>query len=539
MATHLLEQNVTSTTLAGVTNLPVLTANRVKVSQSDFSKGQNSSAHANEISQNEAALLENCIITKTGRVTQRKGITTLGTANSTTNKILGIFHYNVGGTLDTILRARATKIQRLNAGYTDWTDITGLTTLTTGLTTNFVQAIDKCFIMNGTDDTYSIDSAFTVTDEGNGNTSFPICTFAEWASNNRMFASGSQTVALRDYVYFSNPLDPQTWDRTLNLFKVRSGNGGKTTWLKMFKEFELIIYKNDSIFVLEMDGATPLTDWTVKPLSTVIGCPAGRTVCDIGNDHIYLANDGVRLLSRTTFDKLRIGIISEPIQDIIDAINTDAVQNSVGWFENGLYTLGVPVGTSIIPNRWMIWDSIAANRNGDPNSAWTTIPTDTWNMSCLTSYGFGDNVRTVVGGAGLATSLCYKVLNGTTDAGTTIIQKIVSRQQDFDEAFLDKIFDPFQMVAEGGSDGVYLAEINIDETGWLPIGQLSLAGSLQTPCVTPCVTGGSTQEIFEGRTKFAGRGNLAQYRFTNSTSGKTPTFNEYTTYGRPYQGRIS
>lgn len=516
----------------------LLTANRVKLRQADFSGGQNSGADANSIGQNQGALLQNCIITQKGRCEQRAGLTLLGTSNSTSNKILGIFHYNVGATLDTILRARITKIQRLNSGHTDWTDITGLTTLTTGLATNFIQGLDRCFILNGTDNVFSIDSAFTVTDEGSANTSFPKTTFAEWASNNRMFASGSQTVAERDYVWFSDPLDPQAWDRTLNLFKVRSGNGGKVTWLKMFKEFELIVYKDDSIFVLGMDGVTPLTDWTLKPLATSIGCPAGRTVQDIGNDHIFLANDGVRLLSRTTFDKLKVGVISEAIQDVMDAINTDAVQNSVGWFENGLYILGVPVGTSVIPNRFVIWDSIAAQRNGDPNSAWTTVPTDTWNLSCLTSFGFGDNTRTVVGGSGVANSLCYKVLSGATDNGTAIVQRIVSRQQDFDEPFLNKIFDPFTFTAEGGSDGVYVAEIQIDDGGWINIGSLSLAGSLQTPFVTPATTGEPDRETLDARTKFAGRGHAVQFRFTNSESGKTPTFNEYTTYTRPYAGRI-
>ncbi len=519
--------------------MPVLTSDRTKLRQDDFSKGQYSGVDPNIVPKDGAVLLQNCIITQQGKCTQRLGLTRLGTANSTTNKILGLFHFSVGGALDTLLRVRATKVQRLNTGYTDWTDITGLTTMTTGLTTNFAQALDQCFIMNGTDNTMSIDSSFTVTDEGNLNASFPRGTFAEWTPNNRMFASGVQTDSLRDYVYFSNALDPHTWDRTLNLFKVRSGNGGKITWLKTFKEFELIIYKNDSIFVLEMDGATPLTDWTVKTLSTKIGCPAGRTVQDIGNDHIFLANDGYRLLSRTTFDKLRVGIISEPIQDIIDSINQDAIQNSVGWFQNGLYITGVPVGTSTIPNKWMIWDSVAAQRNGDPNSAWTTIPTDTWNMTCLSDFGFGDNKRTFVGGDGIANSLCYKVLSGTTDNGTTIVQKIISRQQDFDDPFIEKIFDPTSFTAVGGSDAVYLGEINIDEMGWGPFGQLNLAGSLQTPFITPAITGGSTRLNSDNRTKFAGRGHAAQFRFTNSQPSTTPTFIEYTTYARPYQGRIS
>lgn len=515
-----------------------LLSDRTKLVRSDYSGGQNSAADANAIGETQAQLLQNCIITRKGRTTQRLGLTRLGTNNSTSNKILGIFHYSVGAALDTVLRARSTKIQRLKADYTDWTDITGLTTLTSGLTTNFVQALDRCFILNGTDHVFSIDSSFTVTDEGNTNTSFPLTTFAEFGANNRMFASGSLTDSLRDYVYFSNSLAPQTWDRTSNIFRVVSGTGGKVTWLKIFKNTELIIYKNDSIFVLDYSGTTPLTDWTVQPISTRIGCPAGRTVVDIGNDQIFLANDGVRMLSRTTFDKIEVGVISDPIRDIIQTINTDSIQNSVAWYENGLYILGVPVNTSTVPNRWMIWDSVAAQRNGDPNSAWTTIPTDTWNMSCLTSFGFGDNIRTVVGGDGIANSLCYKVLNGKTDNGATIIQKIVGKQEDYGDPFIEKIFDPLQIYAEGGSDGNYLAEIDIDGIGYNTIDSINLSGSLLTPFLTPAVTGGSSIESGNFRTKFAGRGHLATYRFTNTIPSTIPTFISYTSYARPYSARI-
>lgn len=516
-----------------------VTSNRTKLRQFDFSGGQNSGDDSISIGQNQGQLLQNTIITRKGRASQRLGITKLGTNNGTSNKILGTFHYNAGAALDTLLRARITKIQNLRADYSVWDDITGLTTLTSGLTTNFAQGMDRCFILNGTDNVFSIDSAFTVTDEGSTNTSFPKGTFAEFATNNRMFTAGHQDDDKRDYVWFSGALTPQTWDRTLNLFKVRSGNGGKITWLKMFKDFEMIIYKNDSLFVLAMNGTTPLTDWDLQPLSTVIGCPAGRTVCDIGNDHIFLANDGVRLLSRTSFDKLRVGVISNPIRDIIESINQDAIDTANGWFENGLYILNIPVGTSNVPNRTVIWDSIAANRNGDPDSGWTTVPTDTWNFSCMTSFGFGDNTNTVVSGSSLATSLSYKVFNGETDDGTTIIQRIISRSQDFDEPFLEKIFDPSQFVGEDGSDGVYLIEIQVDEGGWVPLGQVSMTGGLLTPFSTPAITVLTDSAIESFRTKFAGRGHYVEFRITNSVASATPTFFEYTTYARPYIGRIS
>jgi hypothetical protein len=454
--------------------------------------------------------------------------------------ILGLTVFAVGSTYNKPIRAKDTAIQELNSNFKTWDNITGLTTLTAGLTTNFVQAQDKLFILNGTDNVFSIDSSLTVTDEGDNNGDPPKTTFGEWASNNRLFLSGSLTIADRDIVWFSDSQNSQAFNRSSNRFLVRSGSGGKITWLKMFKEFELIIYKSDGIYVLNMDGATPLTDWTVKPLSIAIGCPAGRTVQDIGNDHIFLANDGVRLLSRTTFDKLRVGVISEPIQDIIDTINEDAVQNSCAWFENGLYILGFPVGTSTTPNRFVIWDSTAAQRNGDPNSAWTTVPTDAWNLTCFTSFAFGDNKKTIIGGDGRALSLCYKVLSGNTDNGAAIIQTITTKEQDYGDPFVDKIFDPIQVISQPGQNGLYSIQMDVDRSGFTQIDNVQRVGNpLVTPFTTPTATVVVNEDTTKNfRTKFKGRGKSARLKFENSVYNTNPTFLEYTMFARPYGGRI-
>ena len=456
------------------------------------------------------------------------------------DSIKGITRFTVGGTIDTVIRVKDQAWQRLSSDFKSWTDISGATTFTADTVTNFLQANDKLFGFNGVDNVFSLDSALSVTDEGNTNTDVPKGTFAEWASINRMFVSGSLTDADRDKVWFSDSLDPQTFNRSTNLFYARSGSGGKVTWLKMFKEFELIVYKNDSIFVLVIDGTTPLTDWDLKPLSIAVGCPAGRTVQDIGNDHIFLANDGVRLLSRTSFDKLRVGVISDPIQDIIDDINQDAIQNSVGWFENGLYILGIPRGTSTIPNQFLIWDSIAANRNGDPNTAWTVVNKDDWTLSCLTSFGFGDNTKTVVGGEANAYSYCYKVLSGNHDNGNAITQTIITRELDFGEPFLDKIFDPTQFIGNPGQNAIYQFSIDVDRVGFVQLtSTMSSAGLLETPFTTPTVTIAGTEfEDVRERTKFTGRGKSVRYKIVNSVYNTNPTFHEFSAYARPYGGRI-
>lgn len=461
------------------------------------------------------------------------------------DSIKGLFHVDITGSIDTLLRVKDQAIQRLSADFTTWTDVSGATSQTADTTTNFVQAKNLVFVFNGVDNVLSLNGSLAVTDEGDTNADPPKGTVGEWATNNRLFVAGLTAAATKDIVYFSDSQDPQTFARSTNQFVVRSGDSATITWLKMFKEFELIVYKNDSIFVLDMDGATPLTDWTLKPLSVAVGCPAGRTVQDVGNDHIFLATDGVRLLSRTTFDKLRVGVISEPIQDIIDDINQDSIQNSVGWFENSLYLLGVPVGTSTIPNRWMIWDSIAARRNGDPNSAWTTVPTDTWNMSCLSSFGFGDNKRTIVGGDGRALTLCFRVLSGNTDIGAAIVQTIITREIDFGDSFAAKSFDPTYVLANplgpvtSNTSGTYAISISIDRNTFSQFMTLTADALLQTPFSTPQTTvAGSEFEESTYRTKYIGKGKSSRVKVVNSVYNSQPEFHELTMYGRPYIGRV-
>lgn len=445
-------------------------------------------------------------------------------------QIRGMTRFKSGAT-DLLLRIKNTDLQKLSADFKSWTNID--TGFTADKTTNFVQADDKIFVLNDTDNVHSMDTGETVTDEGNTNTDPPRALYGEWANNNRFFILDG------DLVYFSDALDPQTYDRANNLFRVRKGSRGVGRWLKMFKEFELIIYMDESIHVLDMNGSTPLTDWNLKPLSITVGCPAGRTVQDIGNDHIFLARDGVRLLSRTPFDKLQVGVISERIQDIIDGINWDSIGTACSWFEDNKYILSVPTGTSAIPDRTVIWDSIAAKKMGDPAMGWTVLPKDDWCLSVFSTFEFGDNLLTVVAGDSRDLSLTYKVLSGNTDNGQAITQRIIGAEIDFGDRVSKKIFDPLQVIAHGGSDSTYTVELELDRKGSVQVGTLSTTGALITPFTTPATTGSGGRKEKTMRTKRLGRGNTARVTIKHEAYNKRPTFVEYTLYARNLQGRAS
>lgn len=362
----------------------------------------------------------------------------------------------------------------------------------------------------------------------------PKCSFGAWAQNNRMFLSGHLTAALRDYVWFSDTLDPHTWDTTLgtgNFFRVKSGGGGKVTWIQPFKLNELIIYKEDSIWVLDMTGTTPLSDWSLQPLNTKIGCGAGKTVKDVGNDQIFLDNEGfVRLLSRTSFDKLKTSVISGPVQDILDTINIDAISKANAEIIDDKYYLAIPTGAQTECDTVLIWDSQAAVASGVPNGGWTVLPSGTWYAKCMCTYEFGDNQLSLVVGDGRAVSLVYQHdLN--TDNGTAITMQIAGPQHDAGNRGTDKIWGPLFCVAEAGEDDTIELFADIDSKGWLSLGTFSLAGEIpRLPIDLQFDLGGASKSSNMFHVKYLGRGKTCRIMAEHKTYNVNVQFNEYELY---------
>src|SRR3990167_4787254 len=165
-----------------------------------------------------------------------------------------------------------------------WSIVNPSNNLTSGKDTEFIQANNLFFILNGYDNTANYNGS--VIDPGSTSTaSPPIATTAAWLRN-YLFLAGHPTNT--DWVYFSNNLAPATFTST-DLFKVNTGDGQKILRLEPFKNNELIIYKQKSIFTLDITGTTPLTDWTLQPITTSIGLVAPRSVVNIGNDHWLLS----------------------------------------------------------------------------------------------------------------------------------------------------------------------------------------------------------------------------------------------------------
>lgn len=507
--------------------------NKVPIRVKTFSLGQNSAGEPSTLDVGWAALIENGIIEDPGKVEQRLGITAIDNGSSSSgSKINGLTRFQVGATIDRVYRIIGSSLQKMDDTNDGWTNID--TGFTSGTDTNFVQAKDILFILNGTDNVHSMNTSETITDEGDTNTDPPKTLVGEYMTNNRLFLAGSKTDSERDYVWYSDALDPQTFDRTVNVIKVRSGGGGKVTSLKQFRHDELIIYKEDSLFVLHTRGASPLSDWELDVLHPTIGCPAGRTVANLGNEHVFLAKEGksttVRLLSRTEFDKIRYGVISGPVQDILDNVNLDAISTSCAYYHNNKYVLGVPYGTATLPNYILIWDGIAALRNGNPASGWTVIPEGIWYPSCFTDYEFSDNEITLMMGENRDLSRVYKAFNGTTDNGTAIAMRVDGIKHTIDYAH-HGVWSPVHVVGDGTGETELAIWASADTSSWTYIDQLSIDkdSGIDLPVNLPFNFAAGVDKAADFfPTKQMGRAKTFQLSFRHGVSGEDCTLNEYT-----------
>ena len=447
------------------------------------------------------------------------------------SKIYGLARFRVPGTIDRLYRIRSTTLERLDDNFLDYTSID--TGFTTDKDTNFVtgRASDgtyRLFIGNGTDNVHSMTTGEVVTDEGDTNTDCPKTSQFEW-HDNRLFAINST-----GDINYSDVLDGQTFDRSTNIFRNRT----PAKALKSFKEKELIIYLTKGIQVLNTTGAIPLTDWSMNLLNESVEFNSPRTVANIGNDQIFLARDGVRILSRTAFDKIQTGIISQPIQDIIDTINQDAISAACGWFVNNRYILSIPTGSNTANDTTVIWDALAAKISGDNSNGWTVLNSDDWNISVFSEMEFSDGVLSLVAGDNRDLSLVYQVLAGNTDNGKTITSEVIGIDHTIDRV-TDAIWDPVQIVAHGNTSSTITVSAEVDRVGFTELGTLDISGNIPNlPIALPFALGGSARADKVYRSKQIGRGQTARVKMSHDTYNVQPTYVEYSIYARQLNPRI-
>jgi hypothetical protein len=172
-----------------------------------------------------------------------------------------------------------------------------------------------------------------------------------------------------------------------NPFKV--GLGDPVTGLASWVGFNIVVFCKNSCYVVDTGGSpaasgtVPTTaNYTIRTISASTGCVSHGSIAQIGEDLFFLSRTGVRSIRRTMEENMvasDVGVISYPIQDVIDEINWAAVENATAVFWNNRYLLSVPTGTSTVNNTTLcyntntqswtgVWQGTVEEASGTPTS---------------------------------------------------------------------------------------------------------------------------------------------------------------------------
>jgi hypothetical protein len=123
-----------------------------------------------------------------------------------------------------------------------------------------------------------------------------------WFKNNLFFAKG-------DAVIFSAPFTDDDYNAASGGGVINVG--GRITGLKVFRE-QLVIFTEQKI---KRIVGSSIQDYVLQPITENLGCVSSDTIQEVGGDVMFLAADGLRLLSAT--DKIgdfSLGSVSQTIQ---------------------------------------------------------------------------------------------------------------------------------------------------------------------------------------------------------------------------------
>lgn len=160
----------------------------------------------------------------------------------------------------------------------------------------------------------------------------------------------------RDTISWSDVLDFQRFDLALNNARFNRGEDDKIVAISPYQGNRLVVLKSQSIAV--MSNVDDIENRTVDFLKTRIGCRARNSVVEIGNDVLFLGDDGVYSVTQTDLDTLRAVAVprSEPVNKIFDRVNWDVAHKACGVTVGQLYHLALPLDNSRENNAVVVYD---------------------------------------------------------------------------------------------------------------------------------------------------------------------------------------
>ena len=147
----------------------------------------------------------------------------------------------------------------------------------------------------------------------------------------------------RDGLYYSNLLEPETWDQAGKRIAVGAMGGERITAIHPFIDNLLFIGTENSIYLLAVGSSTQLLDWDLRTVTNSIGVGASMSVVSGGGDVFFVDSSGEVRSLRKTISDVTVGGDLEPLSAPIAeqarfvslSPSTTGVQASVAYFYDG------------------------------------------------------------------------------------------------------------------------------------------------------------------------------------------------------------
>ncbi len=445
----------------------------------NYITGMNTKSWEGKISTASAKSLKNIDLSALGRLKKIRGYRTKAD-DVGANGFTALTRFNPLLGSDVVLGLEGTNLRYWNGGAT-WSS--NLHTLTAAAYAKIVVANNKAYVFNGVDNVHSVDYQYTVTDLGSASTNPPKGLVAAWFRE-RLF------VAVADTIYYSDVGDPETFDQSAlgQLFKVNIGDNDIVTNIVPLTDNDLIIFKNNSIWWLDM-STTSDSRWYLKPVDLEIGCVSYDGAVKVGKDIFFMSNDGVRSLYKEEQDKI-LGAsipVSDPIEtDIVDSIYfLYKTKIRATYFKNRVI-FAVPNDTDTVPKRLLIYH-IKENPN---DNGWSYAELSD-GVSCFVKYFDTGEEKLYFGDT--SDGQIYELFYGTAFNADGIPIEYISRSEDLADQGLQynrktAISLCLRFLAfEVSEVNVY---IKFDDGSWIDLGTVLLYGTtLSLPFTLPASLG--------------------------------------------------
>lgn len=235
------------------------------------------------------------------------------------------------------------------------------------------------------------------------------------------------------------------------------------------REQGIIIMGSDAIYGInpgsDTDSTPAATDKVEKLLD--IGCAAGKTAVQVGDDVMFLATDGVRALFRSQQDKLQTGSsfpLSYGLKEQYEDINWAYIEKATATYYDNKYFLSLPTGASTTNNQ--VWVYYPATQS------WMII--DGWNVADWGKIIFSGEEKLYA--IDSTSGKVYQAWTGYSDNGVAITYQEEGRKEDFESPLMTKTGGEVRIKVLSSGDYDVDVYIELDDGGYQFLGEINLSG---------------------------------------------------------------